>query len=346
MMEFSATIAVLELIVKTVVGVIFLGLISIAVGLLFKGIDRKVHAHMQSRVGPPIIQPFRDVRKLLYKQSIIPENAIDWIFCAAPIIALASSILILLYIPLGSFGPLLGGYGDLILIAYLLIIPSLAMVVGGFASGSPYATVGAQREMVQMISYELPFVIVIIAIGWRLSVMTNAPFDIATIMANPIWNNVGVLGGIGALLLLFTLLVVTPGELAKIPFDAPEAETEICGGLLAEYSGRHLAMFYLADAVKTVVFGAIILVLFFPYNLSPLLERVFSIDINTYIEWVIDFFFFLLKLLVVVIGAVTFPRTGFSRLKIDQIVGIYWRNLAVIGLLGLLLLVIDMYYVL
>jgi len=89
---------------------------------------------------------------LFTKENIIPENAIPWVFNLAPLVGLIGAISILLYIPIvpqidGGFAPLIPFGGDLILVLYLLMIPSLAMVIGGFASGSPYATVGAQREM-------------------------------------------------------------------------------------------------------------------------------------------------------------------------------------------------------
>ncbi|RLF47553.1 MAG: NADH-quinone oxidoreductase subunit H, partial [Thermoplasmata archaeon] len=133
---------------------VILSLLAIFFGLLYKGIDRKLSARMQSRVGPPIRQPFRDVGKLMIKESIVPENAIPWLFNAAPVISLAASLLVVLYLPFIIDKPLLSGYGDAILVAYLFAIPALAMVAGGFASSSPFATVGAQREMVMMMSYE------------------------------------------------------------------------------------------------------------------------------------------------------------------------------------------------
>jgi formate hydrogenlyase subunit 4 len=124
-----------------IIGTLGLALFGIVFGLLYKGVDRKISAHMQGRIGPPIRQPFRDVRKLFTKENIVPENAIPWVFHLAPLIGLVGTITILLYLPLipqtGGLVPLLPASGDLILILYLLMIPSLAMVVGGFASGSP-----------------------------------------------------------------------------------------------------------------------------------------------------------------------------------------------------------------
>ena len=152
-------------VMAAVVGCIAVAVYGMVFGLFLQGIDRKCAAHMQARVGPPIRQPFIDIGKLLCKDNVVPDNAVRSVFNAAPLIALAASVTILLYLPVGSFMPVLGPWGDIVLIMYLLTVPALAMVAGGFASGSPYATVGSQREMVTMIAYEFPLAIAIIAIG-------------------------------------------------------------------------------------------------------------------------------------------------------------------------------------
>ncbi|HON81116.1 MAG TPA: NADH-quinone oxidoreductase subunit H [Methanoregulaceae archaeon] len=329
-MTLPTTIGV---IVLWTVGVSLFGLIA---GLVLLGIDRKIAAHMQARIGPPLRQPFIDIRKLLVKENIVPENAIPWIFNLAPIIALVSSLVILLYIPLGSLNSPLGMYGDLILVMYLLTIPALAMVAGGFASGSPYATVGAQREMVTMIGYEFPLAIVVIAIAWRLWAAGVAyPFLLSTIAGNPVWGLVGPLGFIGVILLLIVLAVVTPAELSRIPFDTQEAETELAGGLLVEYSGRNLALFSLATAVKTLVLGALIVAVFFPWNLSSF------VAMPAGIAQIADLAFFLFKVILVMSIAVTLVRVGMARFRINQVVRVYWITFALIGLAGLLLLMAD-----
>ncbi len=326
-------------------GTIGLALFGIFFGLLYKGVDRKLSAHMQGRIGPPIRQPFRDVSKLFVKENIIPENAIPWIFNLAPLAGLIATISILLYIPIGGFEPLLSSKGDLILILYLLIIPSLAMVTGGFSSGSPYATVGAQREMVTMIAYEFPLAIIIIAIAWKLSINlqnTNV-FALSTITATPIWNFVGPLGFLGCLVLLFVLVVVTPAELSKIPFDSPEAETELAGGLLAEYSGRNLAMFYLTDGVKTVVMASIIVALFFPFNIWRMigLDALPAISLEAIPIYTAEIIFFLIKVLLVILFSLTLIRVSVARLKIDQIVYTYWVPLTLLALVGLICIMWD-----
>jgi len=322
---------------RVILGTLGVAVFGIIFGLLYKGIDRKIAAHMQGRIGPPIRQPFRDIVKLFTKENIVPENAIPWVFNLVPLLGLVASISILLYLPLGGFPPILSQSGDLILILYLLIMPSLAMVIGGFASGSPYAIIGAQREMATMIAYEFPLAIIIISLATRLVQTADATnvFALSTIAGTPVWSVVGPLGFIGLLILLFVLLLVTPAELSKIPFDSPEAETEIAGGLLAEYSGRNLAMFYLTDGVKTVVMASLIVALFFPYTISGLA------GLEGYLAMTADIIFYLVKVFLVILFSVTLIRVAIARLKIDQIVYIYWIPLTLIGLVGLICLMWD-----
>jgi formate hydrogenlyase subunit 4 len=326
-----------ELSVRIIFGTLGIAAFGIFFGLLYKGIDRKISAHMQGRIGPPIRQPFRDVAKLFVKENIIPDNAIPWIFNLIPLIGLIVTTSILLYLPLGGFPPLFSTSGDLIVVLYLLIIPSLSLVIGGFSSGSPYAIVGAQREMATMIAYEFPLAILIITIAWNLLQKgVTQVFSFSTIASMPVWNQVvGPLGFIGFAILLVVLLLVTPAELSKIPFDSPEAETELAGGLLVEYSGRNLAMYYLIDGVKTVVMASIVVALFFPYNLSSFF------GLGSYEAIVIDVAFYLLKVFLVILFSVTLIRVAIARLKIDQIVYTYWIPLTLASLLGLILVMWD-----
>lgn len=321
-----------------IAGSIVVAVLGAVFALLFRGVDRKLVAHMQGRIGPPIIQPFRDLRKLLIKETIVPDGAVSWLFNAAPIVCLVVTIVLLLYIPLFGQNALLDGYGDSILILYLLVVPSLAFVAGGFASSSPYATVGAQREMVIMMSYEFTLALVIVAIAWRIVPMTDAdPFMLSTVAAYPVWSLVGPLGVVGALVLLFGLLTVTPGEVSKVPFDIAEAETEIAGGILVEYSGRNLALFYLSDAMKAFVMVSLIVALFFPYNLSPVIGIGAAIPAA-----IVDGLFFLLKVFVIMFVSVTLVRTAMARFKISQASYIYLIAMTLISLVGLILLGLDL----
>lgn len=321
-----------------ILGSAALALIGGVFSTLYRGIDRKLVARMQGRVGPPIVQPFRDVQKLLMKETIIPDGAVSWLFNAAPIICLITSALLLLYIPMFGQKALLDGFGDALLVVYLLILPSLALAAGGFASSSPYATIGAQREMVLLMSLEFPLAVAIVALGWRIGhATTSNPFMFSTIARYPIWSLVGPLGVIGSLILLFVLLVATSGKSAKVPFDVAEAETEIASGILVEYSGRNLCLFYLADMIKAFAMSALIVALFIPYNLSPLIGIGAPV-----LAAIVDGLFFLLKVFAVMFISISVIRTAMARFKITQASWIYIIALTTISLIGLILIAFDL----
>lgn len=308
------------------------------VGLLYLGIDRILVARMQSRVGPPLVQPFRDVGKLMMKESIIPNGSLRWLFQFAPVMCVMGSVALLLYIPLFGQPALFEGSGDAMLIIYLLTVPSLALVAGGFASSSPYASVGAQREIVVMIGYEFPLSVTVVSLAWRILQVTDAnAFALSTMAQYPIWDIVGPLGFIGAILLLISLIAVTPGELGRVPFDIAEAETELAGGLMVEYSGRNLALFYLGNAVRGFAVLSLMVALFFPYGIAT------SIGISgTVAVAVVDGLFFLLKVFLAMFVAVTVVRSAMARLKVNQTTVFYLMIMTIVSLLGLLLLWADM----
>jgi formate hydrogenlyase subunit 4 len=327
-------------IIWTVAAAALVAVFGLLTAIFLLGVDRIMTARMQARIGPPLSQPLTDLKKLFSKENVVPENAIPWLFNAAPVVALASAITILFYIPVGGFPPILSGGGDLILVMYLLTIPALALVAGGFSSGSPYATVGAQREMVTMIAYEFPLAVVIIAVAWKLAVSgVSLPFTLVSMQANPVWGLVGPLGIIGILILFFVLLIVTPAELSRIPFDTPEAETELAGGILVEYSGKNLALFTLTQGVKTVVMASLAVALFLPYRLSALLP------VPVILQPVLDLVFYLILVALVAFIGVSLIRVSMARFRINQVVSVYWIYLSLIGIVGLLLVMADHFMV-
>lgn len=239
---------------------------------------------------------------------------------------------------MGPIDPILGGHGDIILILYLFIVPALAMVAGGFASGSPFATVGAQREMVTMMSYEFPLAVVIISIIWKLNEIGGDIFTMEFIYSNPIWDSVGLVGFIGVIILLLAMVIVTPGEVAKIPFDVAEAETELAEGLLVDYSGRNLALFYLTDGVKMFAMSAFVVALFFPWGISSVINEYIAVGD---FDFALDFLFFLSKVFLFMLFSITLVRAGMARLRITQVVSVYWITVTLIALFGLVLIMWD-----
>lgn len=323
--------------IRIIVGTIGLAVFGIAAGMLMQGVDRIIAARMQARIGPPIQQPWWDFLKLMSKNNVVPDNAIAPVFNAGPLVAFAAALTVLLYLPMAGFRPVLGQHGDLILVIYLLAVPALAIMAGAFASGSPYATIGAQREMVTMIAYELPLAAAVIAFAWKLANAGIAlPFALTTIQANPIWEMVGPIGAIGVALLFMAMLAVTPAKLGKAPMDTPAAKSELADGLLLEYSGRNLAMYYLSLALKMVIMASLIVLLFIPWNATDFMSCPCTITGS-----VLNILFFVVKVFVVMFVSVTLARTAMARLRITQVFELYWKYIGLMSLIGLALIMID-----
>jgi formate hydrogenlyase subunit 4 len=321
---------------KVIAGVALLIFASL-LSLVFEGVDRIIHARMQLRLGPPLFQPFFDILKLLGKENIVPRRAIPWAFNGAPWVSAAAALMILLYVPMGSLPPILAGSGDLILILYLLGLSAVAMAVGGFASGSTYANVGAQREMTLMMSYELPLAVVIITLAWfsYRSGMPGEPFSLETFVGMPVWSVVGWTGLFGLICLLIALLAVVPAEVGKVPMDIAEAKTEILEGLICEYSGRNLAMMKIAFSLRTLVMCAVVVSLFFPWTIGK------HFGLQGAMLFLADFVFFWVKVFLMQIAGVTLVRTAFGRYKIWQASQFYWFHIAGLSLAGMVLLSLD-----
>ena len=202
-------------------------------GLLLCGIDRKLVAKMQKRVGPPVLQPFYDFFKLCGKECIIPAAASRTMFLVAPLVGLAALVVIQLFIPVFTFTAF-SQVADIIVILYLLLIPAMSAMLGGAASGSPYAGVGLSREMVTIISCELPLVLVLLSVAKTVgdAMGTGLCFSLTDIALYQAANGSLILKA-SMIPAAAAMLLIIPGETGNHPFDAAEAETEICEGMLA-----------------------------------------------------------------------------------------------------------------
>ncbi|PIV63647.1 MAG: carbon monoxide-induced hydrogenase proton translocating subunit CooK, partial [bacterium (Candidatus Ratteibacteria) CG_4_9_14_3_um_filter_41_21] len=131
-------------------------LFTAVIGCLASWIDRKVTARVQWRVGPPILQPFYDLVKLSGKETIVPRGGAKLTFLTTPIVALSAITLVSTLTWRVLLSPQTTFIGDLIVVIYLLTIPSIALIISGAASGNPLASLGASREMKLILGYELP----------------------------------------------------------------------------------------------------------------------------------------------------------------------------------------------
>lgn len=292
-------------------------------GMLLCGIDRKLVAKMQKRVGPPILQPFYDFFKLCGKETIIPASASKTTFLMAPLVGLAALVVIQLFIPVFSFSAF-SGMADVIVILYLLLIPAMSIILGGAASGSPYAGVGLSREMVTIISCELPLVLVLLAVAKTVgsAMGTGLCFSLSDIAAYQAMNG-SLITKLSMIPAAVAMLLIIPGETGNHPFDAAEAETEICEGLLAEYSGAPLGVFKLSHAIKML-------------TLTSLFAALFLGGLGTGIVALDGIILFLLCVALTAVS-ISFVHAITARLKIEQIFKFYWTLVTGLALISLVL---------
>jgi len=292
-------------------------------GMLLTGIDRKLVARMQKRVGPPILQPFYDFFKLCGKETIVPAAASRTTFLMAPLVGLAALVVIQLFIPIHGFSAF-SGMADIIVILYLLLIPALAAILGAAASGSPYAGVGLSREMVTIISCELPLVLVLLAVARTVgnALGTGLCFSMSSIAQYQVLHG-SLITKASMIPAAVAFALVIPGETGSHPFDTAEAETEICEGMHAEYSGAPLAVFKLSHAVKIL-------------TLTSLFVALFLGGVGTGIAALDGVIVFALcvaatALFISLVHAVT------ARLKIEQVFKYYWTVVSGLALVSLVL---------
>lgn len=298
--------------------------------LLFEGIDRKLHARMQKRIGPPVIQPFYDFVKLFNKERIVPMTAASGIFTTVTIIAAACSILGAA-IPLINVAFQASLIGDMILILYLLAMPSLMMMVGGSSSGNPYGAMGFSRMMTMVIAYEVPLLTSVLLISLK-SGFSLACYSI--ILAQIEMRSCFAFAYPSMAFAAATFLSCIPAGAGVVPFDIPEAKTEVIHGPLIEYGGPYLALLKLAKSASTFALTFLASTLFF--FVPALLDR------HVLSETWITLGLCLMVALFVMFCTVTVPRTIFARLKIGQAFKFYWSIPLILVVLSVALFLMGM----
>ena len=237
---------------------IFQTILLLFLAPLFSGFSRIMRAKMHSRKGPPLLQNYFDLVKLMKRQEVVSHQA-GWIFRATPIVSMAALLLVAMIIPFLSIHAPLQMAGDLILIVYLFAWPRIMFSLAGIESGSPFGGIGARRELliaslVEPILLLVIFVMALLAGSLNLGLITSLvatgtfPFSMA------FW--------LGLIAFAFATFV----EMGKLPFDIGEAEQELQEGPLAEYSGHSLAILKWSIYLKQLVLVAFFIALFLPYG--------------------------------------------------------------------------------
>lgn len=300
------------------------GLFALAVGLLFKGLDRRVEARLQRRVGPPLVQPLLDIAKLLTKETLIPKTAVRSVFLAAPVVGFAGMAVCAAFIPVPGVFDGLYNMGDLLVLFYLLPIPAIAIMLGGSASSSPFGAIGFSREMLMMLAYETPLLMILLAVAMLVGKATGTGAEFSLLAIVDWQQNAGSLGLNPVMIpALLAYLIFLPGTMGVPPFDIPEAETEVLEGPLLEYGGPLLALFQIGSALKTFVVLGLGVALFFPGTISDF--------------WIVNLIWFVFKCLVLMLLSLTLVKSATGRFRIDQAFRFYVKVPTALALVSLVL---------
>jgi len=309
---------------------IIVGLMTVVVMYLTYG-ERKVVARFQQRLGPTrtgpagLFQAFADAAKLLTKEDLRPRNADRWVFEFAPFLTFIPVFVVLMSLPFAKdWGVRNLGLG-LFFVFAVLGLNIVGILMAGLGSGSKYALIGAVRAAAQMISYEIPLVVSLLAVAMlagtlNLNIIAALQEDRPFILIQPL-----------AFVIFFTAML---SELHRAPFDIPVAESEIVGGYFVEYSGIRWSMFQLAEYASLWGFSIFGSVVFLGGWAFP-----FGEDWGWGWQLALTF----IKSLGFII-AIFWVRVTVPRLRIDQLMNFCWKVLIEVSFALLLVNAFFIYY--
>ena len=284
-------------------------LVGALLGWLLLWSTRKIMARLQGRKGPPFYQPFFDFAKLMGKKTILPRGTNRIIFNALPLVSLISVTFALALIPVPG-NPIKSFNGNLILLIYLLEMPALCDILAGFITRSLYAQIGAAREAVLSIGYNLPFLTALIALAVHAK-STNLQVIMA---AAP---------GPAIIFVAIALLLSIPARLRSNPFSIPNAESEIVAGIYTEYNSKPLAVFELVHGLELTAMVGLLGILFLPFTHNPM------VSVAIYLLGA-----------VVLVGLTTGLAAATARLKVQKAFSFFWSWGAIAALLAVVAVVI------
>ena len=308
--------------------------VLLAAGLVFNGalaqiyLERKIQAIIQDRVGPihtgpwGLLQTFADAIKLLGKEDIRARLTDHWFFLAAPAIVFAPMLASYVVIP---FAPGVVGADLNIGLLYLTTLGSmtvLGIVIAGWASNNKYSLIGGLRSAGQLISYEVPQILSLVTVVLLVGSLS---------MVDIVDSQPGLLANVLILPLAFvTYFIAGLAETNRVPFDLPEAESELVAGFLTEYSGMRWGLFFVAEYGEVTVVSAIVTALWFggwhgPFtDVHPLLGPALGV-----LWFTLKTYFFVLVFMWI--------RATLPRFRIDQLMSLCWKLLIPVTLINLML---------
>ncbi|MGM0441482.1 MAG: complex I subunit 1 family protein [Elusimicrobiota bacterium] len=291
-------------------GVIFI----MAVAFFVSWLDRKVSALVQWRVGPPLFQPVYDFFKLMNKETLIPRNSSLLTFLISPVMSF-SSVILIGFILLKTNLAVEGFGGDILVVVYLLLIPSFAAIMSGASSTNPLASLGSSREMKLVLSYELPFILALSVVF----IKTGGLIDLGQIISFQQSNGL-LAGSLSGILALIVTIICFQSKMAQIPFDIPEAEQEIMGGVMIELSGPPLGLFVVSRWILMSVLPLLTVILFLG-------------GINSWVG--------ILKYVGLVVIVILLKNTN-PRLRINQTLRFFWGPVTLVAGLSVVLALLGL----
>jgi NADH-quinone oxidoreductase subunit H len=303
--------------------VLFTALAVVVLSLVW--LERKALGRLQRRLGPTrtgpmgLMQPVADAVKLVLKEDIIPASSDKVIFWTAPLIVVISAFMIWVTVPASRGAVVKNLELGLFYIIAFAVVGILGLVLAGWGSANKYGTLGGLRAAAQLISYEIPVIMVVIAVA-----MLAQSLDLRVIVAAQSSYPYLLVQPLG-LVIFFTAGLA---EVGRTPFDIYFAESEIVGGPFVEYSGAHWAVFFLAEYINTFAIAALTALLFLGGWSGP---------------WLPDVVWFLLKVYAVVL-VIFWVRGTFPRLRIDQLTAFAWKVLVPLSFYAIVITAIYQFY--
>lgn len=250
-----------------IIGIVFFIVLAPFIGGFLEGLDRKISARMQGRVGPPIRQPFYDVKKLLSKEKVFVNKAQGFL--------LASYLVLMVF----SGALLFGGY-DMLLSVFVLSTAAAFLYFAASVTSSPYSSIGATRELIQMMAYE-PAVL-LTCVGFYL---VRGSFNVQTIVQGPFATIIYLPGFFVAFVFIMTI------KMRKSPFDISTSHhmhQEIVKGITTDMGGRNMAIFQITEWYENVFLLGVVAMFFLNRNPWSILAAIIAILVVYFIEIVID----------------------------------------------------------
>lgn len=315
---------------------IFVVITFVFIGVLILiWIERRFQGFVQSRLGPNrvgpqgILQSVADALKLLTKEDVVPHQVDKFIFNLSPVIAFVTALVVFAFIPFGTEFAILGKKISLYLadlnVGLLFIIGFnsigvFGIILGGWAAKSKYPLLGSLRSASQMISYEVALIMSLVSVLF----FTHSLSLVEIVKAQ---QEMKVWFGFIQPVALFIFFVAGVAESNRLPFDLPEAESELVGGFHTEYSGMKFAFYFVAEFAHVIFFSALVTILFFGGWLRPFP----NVSWLSFLDYIPPVFWFLGKLAFFVF-LFMWMRATWPRYRYDQLEMISWKWLIPLAL--------------